>query len=378
MAAQLRAIVKSIAQDLETPTAGSHAEPEPSIQAIVHTNPASDPNDTLPQDLASDNQALELDNFPDHEDNTTHLAAGNNAIDSESVTGQEDGVDQDHIQNHADALDRGFPRTFLSTLLDDEWPSTRASTATDDTHRTAATCEAHDAEKSMERVRVAAEMTSDHGTAEPRQGGGHVHGGDQHMLTESMAAATRYVAECMNVLAALVVELALRTHTVQTAVRNVICGTPVFGYVARLEGVECPGANVTHALTMYTNAQDTWQQLQGPVLELLPLSSLFTLAHNRLEDASFAVRYGRYPGCEQTEDAIESYATNVSNMGWTLEKYFHNITLVTEIMAINLDRAVSIMKEDEESTATSKRASTCAARILDRPIPQRRTSSRLA
>jgi hypothetical protein len=43
--------------------------------------------------------------------------------------------------------------------------------------------------------------------AEPRDRGGHVHGGDQHMLTESMAAAAWYAAEYINRLSALVVQL---------------------------------------------------------------------------------------------------------------------------------------------------------------------------
>ncbi|KAJ9494811.1 hypothetical protein H2202_009712 [Exophiala xenobiotica] len=92
---------------------------------------------------------------------------------------------------------------------------------------------------------------------------------------------------------------ALRTHTVQTAVRNVICETSVFGYVARPAGVECLGANETQALTMYTNAQDTWQQLQGPVLELLQLyrggantigKQHFTLLYSWAREAAFTYR----------------------------------------------------------------------------------------
>ncbi|KAI1610411.1 hypothetical protein EDD36DRAFT_325276 [Exophiala viscosa] len=395
MAEQLLAMVKSIAEDRESTKTGDvlcgHTGSEPNTQVSEHTDPEDTPSNGMPPELAFDELPLDFDDFPDH---ATHFAAGGSESEPQSVTSQDHGVNQDYIQNHADALDPGFPQAFLSTLLNDERPSMRASTATDDDYQEmVATCEEHDAAKTMEGVHVSAEMTSDQGTVKIGDGGGYMHDSDQHILKESMAATARYVAEYMNLLAALIVQLvrltmshllspiflgefgkltfwilftvyavpwALRTHTVQTVVRNVVCETPVIGYVARLEGMECPGANVTQALTMYANAQDTWQQLQGPVLELLPLSSLFTLAHNRLEDASFVVRYGRYPGCGRTADAIESYAANVSSMGWRLEKYFHNITLVTEIMAINLDRAVSIMREDAEAGLLQRLIATTA------------------
>lgn len=386
MADQLLAIVQSIAQDPESTntsdTAGSPAEAEPSIQVMTPTRFEDTSNDTLLQDLASEVHRLEVDNHPDHEDATIqgNFAAESNELDSESVTSQEnsvtsqeDSVDQDHTKNSVYMLRQHSSGTLLSTPLNGKWSSSGASTATEDDH--------HVAGRSMECIGVAADMTSDHDTPSLSDDGEHGDGGDGHLLRASMTAAVRYVVEYLNAFAVLVVQLArlimhhllgpmflgefgkltfwvlftvyaipwaLRTHTVQTTMKNVICETPVIGYVARLEGVECPGANVTRALTMYDNAQDTWQQLQGTVLELLPLSSLFIHAHNRLEDASFAVRYSRYPGCESTANIIESYATNVSKLGRRLEKYFFNITLVTEIMAINLDRTLSIMKEDAE------------------------------